>query len=267
MKKTTTTKTSASTSKKSTPAATKSTAKTTTKKVAVVKPAAKAAPKKATPAAVKKVEKATKAQAAADLDVASDASSPAPAAPKVVKEKVAPVPKPHKFGPTINKISKEQLHIWVFGEGSQGELGLGHMIEGNREPIDVARPRLNPILEELGVVRIAVGGMHAAAITHDNKIYTWGVNDQGALGRDTTDNRPEEEKDDEDDSGLNPEEATPKAVESIYFPEGTVLTDLCCSDSATFVVTEDGSVYGWGTFRVSLVPFNCPSPANFDLGR
>lgn len=253
MKKTTTTKTSASTSKKSTPAAIKSTGKTTTKKVAV----AKAAPEKVPLAAVKKVKKATKAQAAADLAAASDTSSTAPAAPKVVKEKVAPVPKPHKFGPTINRISKEQLHIWVFGEGSQGELGLGHMIEGNREPIDVARPRLNPILEELGVVRIAVGGMHAAAITHDNKIYTWGVNDQGALGRDTTDNRPEEEKDDEDDSGLNPEEATPKAVESIYFPEGTVFTDLCCSDSATFVVTEDGSVYGWGTFRVSLVSISC----------
>ena len=247
VKNTTTTTTKASTSKKSTPAAIKTAAKTTSKKVT----ATKAVPKKAVAAAIKKVKKPTKAQAAADLAAASDASSPAPAAPKVVKQKVAPIPKPHKFGPTINQISKEKLHIWVFGEGSQGELGLGHMIEGNREPIDVARPRLNPILEELGVVRIAVGGMHSAAITHDNKIYTWGVNDQGALGRDTTDNRPEEEKDDEDDSGLNPEEATPKAVESIYFPEGTVFTDLCCSDSATFVVTQDGSVYGWGTFRAS----------------
>lgn len=59
---------------------------------------------------------------------------------------------------------------------------------GERDAVDVKRPRLNPRLDpnSVGVVEIAAGGMHCIALTHDNKILTWGVNDQGTLGRDTT---------------------------------------------------------------------------------
>lgn len=193
----------------------------------------KAAPKKTSVAAAKKA-----------------AASTAPS-----ENDATPAPKKHKFGPTINQAPTQRLHIWVFGEGSQGELGLGHLTKNGKQPTDVTRPRLNNFLDavKVGVVKAAAGGMHAAAITFDNKILTWGVNDQGALGRETIDRRTEEQKEaeeDEDDAGLNPEESTPKEVLASNFPPGTVFTDICCSDSATFTVTQDGAVYGWGTFRV-----------------
>lgn len=35
------------------------------------------------------------------------------------------------------------------------------------------------------VVQVAAGGMHGAAITADGGVWTWGVNDEGALGRQT----------------------------------------------------------------------------------
>lgn len=75
------------------------------------------------------------------------------------------------------------MDVFVWGEGSSGELGLGVATSA----IDVKRPRLHPYFSsiEAGFVHVATGGMHAAALTHDNLIYTWGVNDQGALGRDT----------------------------------------------------------------------------------
>jgi len=130
--------------------------------------------------------------------------------------------------------------------------------------IDVKRPRLNPKLDAatVGVVQIITGGMHAAALTHDNKILTWGVNDQGALGRDTTwsgglkdmDEAQKEEdsdSDDDEDTGMNPHESTPTAISSDHFPADTVFVQLAASDSATFAVTDDGQVWGWGTFRVS----------------
>ncbi|KAL3493636.1 hypothetical protein BJX62DRAFT_199809 [Aspergillus germanicus] len=37
-------------------------------------------------------------------------------------------------------------------------------------------------------------------------------------------------------------------------PEDTVFTQVVATDSATFVLTEFGYVYGWGTFRVRF-PF------------
>ena len=34
-------------------------------------------------------------------------------------------------------------------------------------------------------MQLAAGGTHCVALTHDFGIFTWGVNDLGALGRDT----------------------------------------------------------------------------------
>jgi len=155
----------------------------------------------------------------------------------------------------INHAPTQKLNVYVFGEGSAGELGLGSA----KGVIDVKRPRLNPLLsaKDVGVVQIACGGMHVVALTHDNRILTWGVNDQGALGRDTTwsgglrDADQESEESDDEDSGLNPFESTPTAVSSDQFSEGTVFTSVSAGDSSTFAVTDEGKVWGWGTFRVS----------------
>jgi regulator of chromosome condensation len=137
------------------------------------------------------------------------------------------------------------------GEGSAGELGLG----ATKGATNVKRPRLNPILEKKGIVDIAVGGMHCIALTKDNELLTWGVNDNKALGRPlppwTARDVDEDASDYDDDEGLdlNPNEATPTAIPKDYFPEGTVFTGVAAGDSASFAVTDEGLVYGWGTFR------------------
>jgi regulator of chromosome condensation len=184
---------------------------------------------------------------------------------KAIPPKAAAAPKKVKIGPAINKIPTQKLDIYVFGEGSAGELGLGSIKVDGKKPIDVKRPRLNEKLsaDTVGVVQIAVGGMHCAALTYDNKILTWGVNDSGALGRDTTwdgglkdvDDNTSDSGSDDDDTKMNPMESTPMAVDGKYFPEETKFVQLAASDNATFALTADGSVYGWGTFRVSQFIF------------
>lgn len=171
----------------------------------------------------------------------------------------APKPKPKVV---INEAPKTRLNVFVCGEGSSGELGLGTA----KNVIDVKRPRLNQLLaaDKVGVVQLAVGGMHCVALTHDNKIFTWGVNDQGALGRDTAweggykdvDDNSDSDSDDED-SGLNPREATPTAIPASAFPEGTVFVEVAAADSSSFALTDDGQVYGWGTFRVRSKSLPC----------
>ncbi|UNI22837.1 hypothetical protein JDV02_008689 [Purpureocillium takamizusanense] len=193
------------------------------------------------------------------------AAAAAPLPKKTKTEASAVKPKAKKLFPEIGKKINDAptrvLDIYVFGEGSSGELGLGSKRVNSKKPIDVKRPRLNDNLssESVGVVQISSGGMHAAALTRDNKILTWGVNDQGALGRDTAwegglrDMEKEEDSDDEDedDTGINPNESTPTAVSNEHFAPGTKFVQVVASDSATFVLTEDGRVYGWGTFRSS----------------
>ena len=209
----------------------------------VGRPAKKAsvepAEKKKTPTAATKKRKAT------------DEPEAAPA------KKAKVIPK----GPAINTAPSQRLNVYVFGEGSSGELGLGTA----KNAIDVKRPRLNANLnaDTVGVVQIAAGGMHVVALTHDNKILTWGVNDQGALGRDTTwdgglrdvDAEDDDDSDDDDDdAGLNPKESTPTAIPSDRFPEDAVFVQVVAGDSTSFALTDDGQVWGWGTFRVSRLP-------------
>lgn len=210
--------------------------------------------------------KKRKTAAADDATDESETTAPPAKKARVVIPKVPkapPAPKVAKKGPVINQAPKQRLHVYVFGEGSSGELGLGTA----KNAIDVKRPRLNPHLtaDTVGVVQIAAGGMHVAALTHDNKILTWGVNDQGALGRDTTweGGLRDMDADDSDsdagsDSGLNPKESTPTAIPSDSFPEGTVFVEVAAGDSMTFALTDEGLVYGWGTFRVSLLYYLDP---------
>ena len=233
--------------------ATKAAAKQTTKKTATA--TTKTAAKAKTTATSKT---ATKTTASKKRKAEDEASVPEPKKTRVVKE--APPPKPKVV---INKAPTAKLNVFVFGEGSSGELGLGTA----KNAVDVKRPRLNPLLPagDVGVVQVAAGGMHCIALTQDNKILTWGVNDQGALGRDTAwegglkdiDAGSDDDSDDGSDSGLNPRESTPTAIPSDAFPENTVFVEVAAGDSSSFALTDDGLVYGWGTFRVSLPRPSC----------
>jgi regulator of chromosome condensation len=57
--------------------------------------------------------------------------------------------------------------------------------------------------------------------------------------------------DGDEDSGLNPKESTPTAIPGSLFPAEVNFVQVAASDSASFALTENGQVYGWGTFRVS----------------
>jgi regulator of chromosome condensation len=165
--------------------------------------------------------------------------------------------------PVINEVLTQKLDVFVCGEGSSGELGLG-----TKNSIDVKRPRLNANLDAktIGVVQLSAGGMHAVALTHDNQILTWGVNDQGALGRNTdwdgglrdieADGSSSDSDSEASDSGLNPFESTPTAIGSDKFPADVKFVQVAAGDSCSFALTDTGLVYGWGTFRVGFASFD-----------
>lgn len=234
---------------------TKRTAKATTKNSTEQSPAAKAA--------ASNKRKAEEEQE--NLDPTANApkrrketvESAAPALPSKRVATAAKKGKAAKAKVVISQPPTQRLDIYVSGEGSQGELGLG-VGNGSRNAL---KPRLNTLLSaaDVGVVQLATGGMHCAALTNNNLILTWGVNDEGALGRDTQwegglvdmdDNKSDASS---DDAEMNPKEATPTSVDFTDLPEGTKFTQVAAGDSTTFALTDEGQVYGWGTFRVSHI--------------
>ncbi|KAI1348459.1 regulator of chromosome condensation [Xylaria sp. FL0043] len=152
--------------------------------------------------------------------------------------------------PVINKPPTKVLQIIVFGSGECGELGLG--------PREKEKPRafVNPFLSgdegtRFHIVQLDCGGMHTVALTDDNEIVTWGVNDRGALGRDTTWDgglRDVDAESDDEDEQLNPMESTPTQIPADSFPPGARFVQVAAGDSCSFALTDTGLVYGWGTF-------------------
>lgn len=158
--------------------------------------------------------------------------------------------------PIINKVPTEKLIILVFGCGDAGELGLGSKRK------EALRPCRNPLLDvdnpsAFHVVQLACGGMHTVALTADNKIITWGVNDNNALGRDTEwDGKLcdiDADSEEDEDGELNPLESSPMEITSDCFTPGTRFVQVAAGDSCSFALTDTGLVYGWGTFRVSYI--------------
>ncbi|KAB8297904.1 hypothetical protein EYC80_001690 [Monilinia laxa] len=194
------------------------------KKARAVKPIA-TAKKPTTKAAAKPAPPASKPKA-----------EPKPKAEKIVKPKVV------KPKVVINTAPTQLLDIYVFGCNEQGELGLGLQTKKTT----ISRPVKNPDLTARGIVQMAAGGMHGAALTKDNKILTWGVNDGKPLGRSVDDwVAPERDADAESDdesttSAQNPLESTPTEVDMTNVPEGTIFTQIAAGDNATYAVTNDG---------------------------
>jgi regulator of chromosome condensation len=132
----------------------------------------------------------------------------------------------------------------------------------------VTWPRLNDLLREYDVVQVATGGLHCIALTENGKVLTWGVNDDGALGRDT-EWRPLEELaggrgskngsgsgsgSSDSDLGLNPKECIPTPIAAEGLGEhAELIVQVVATDSASFALTVDGLVYGWGTFKVNRI--------------
>ncbi|XP_016932070.3 regulator of chromosome condensation [Drosophila suzukii] len=114
-------------------------------------------------------------------------------------------------------------NVLVCGNGDVGQLGLGEDI--------LERKRLSPVAGIPDPVDISAGGMHNLVLTKTGDIYSFGCNDEGALGRDTS----------EDGS-----EAKPGQIDL----PGKALC-ISAGDSHSACLLEDGRVFAWGSFRDS----------------
>ena len=69
---------------------------------------------------------------------------------------------------------KDQVFAW--GMNNHGQLGIGHK-ENTCVPTQIKA------LEGQKVIQIAGGEHHTIAVTSEGKVYCWGRNDEGQIGR------------------------------------------------------------------------------------
>ncbi|CAH0757279.1 unnamed protein product [Diatraea saccharalis] len=144
---------------------------------------------------------------------------------------------------------KKRGRVFTCGQGDVGQLGLGE---------DVIETNKFKQVTALGdkVVDCCAGGMHTIALDCDGKVWTFGCNDEGALGRPTA---------------ADSEEGAPRAV---ALPGRAVA--VSAGDSHSAALLHDGRVYAWGAFRDSHGSMGlvvrgregkaCREPAPIDVG-
>lgn len=151
------------------------------------------------------------------------------------KKAPTPVPSSDVSAPKIRRTNAFKLDIpslpqisgnlLVCGQNDVGQLGLD-----TEEVLEKLRPALVPTVQS--VVHCEAGGMHSMCLTRTGEIWTFGCNDEGALGRPT-----------EDEEGS---EAIPRKIEL----PGKVVK-ISAGDSHSACLLENGKVFAWGSFRVS----------------
>lgn len=112
--------------------------------------------------------------------------------------------------------------VLACGEGDVGQLGLGPDV------MEKSRPALVNI-DGQKIVSAVAGGMHTICLTNKGEVYTFGCNDEGALGRDTS------------------EEGSETLPAKVEFPGRGI--QMSAGDSHSAVLTDDGKVFAWGNFR------------------
>ncbi|XP_012694243.2 regulator of chromosome condensation [Clupea harengus] len=116
---------------------------------------------------------------------------------------------------------KEKGLVLVLGQGDVGQLGLGEDVMERKKPALVNLPE--------GVLQAVAGGMHTVCLGESGKVYTFGCNDEGALGWDTA------------------EEGSEMSPAMVELDERVV--QVSAGDSHTAALTDNGTVYIWGSFR------------------
>ncbi|MCM1296151.1 MAG: hypothetical protein NC311_11475, partial [Muribaculaceae bacterium] len=133
--------------------------------------------------------------------------------------------------------------VWTWGDNTYGQLGVGtttDLLPYCDTPMTV-RTDEGMILRN--VVAVAAGARHALALTRDGKVYAWGSDDFGELGID-----PLSEKMVEVDS-LGLPTGIIGTIVAVEVDTSAILgkiTDLTAGDGFSIVLTERGTVWGWG---------------------
>lgn len=111
--------------------------------------------------------------------------------------------------------------VYTFGQNDVGQLGLSNDVPEKGRPTKV---------EELdNCVQICCGGMHTLSLSNTGSVFSFGCDDEGALGREA-----------DDENCFTPTE--------ISLPAKVI--QVSAGDSHSAALLEDGRLFAWGSFRV-----------------
>ena len=115
--------------------------------------------------------------------------------------------------------------VYSWGQNTYSQLGNNSTTQSN-VPVAVIA---TGVLDGKVVTAITAGYQHSLALTSEGKVYSWGYNNQGQLGDNTT-----------------TRSSVPVAVTATGVLDGKVVTAITAGYQHSLALTSDGKVYSWG---------------------
>lgn len=125
------------------------------------------------------------------------------------------------------------MPLYVLGANAMGQLGLPDSINSSNTPI------LHEFFINKKIIQICTGKLHSLVLCENNELYSWGVNDDCALGREGNQDIPE----------------------LVDFPHKIV--GMCAGASFSALLIDKGYVYACGTFKSTSGVFGFDSKNEF----
>ena len=125
--------------------------------------------------------------------------------------------------PSLVNGNSQSGQVLAVGENGMAQLGLKSAIDQRKNP--------QPVLLPESVIQIAAGPLHSVCLTDENTVYTFGCNDEHALGR------PDNADEDDDPFG---EVDLSKVMDT----DDENIIQIVAGDSHTLVLSDAGKVYG-----------------------
>jgi regulator of chromosome condensation len=126
----------------------------------------------------------------------------------------------------LNELGRAVGDVYVAGNGDCSQMGLGEA----EELMECAVPTKVACLSAKRIVMVACGGMHTVALTEGGRLWSWGCNDDCALGRDG-------------------DESVPEIVGGAL--ESARVAAVSAGDCHSVALLADGRVFTWGTYKDS----------------
>ncbi|XP_054158982.1 RCC1 and BTB domain-containing protein 1-like, partial [Oppia nitens] len=139
-----------------------------------------------------------------------------------------------EFGFNLLFVTRDDDLVYGLGANWFGSLGLGH-----DQAVDA--PELIPELCHHRVRQFVCGFTFVLAVTDDNRVYSWGIDNKGQLGRSTTANTARV------GIYLRPD------IIADFDDKHQQVSQLACGNYHSLALTVDGDVYGWGHNRYGQV--------------
>ncbi|KMQ89163.1 rcc1 and btb domain-containing protein 1, partial [Lasius niger] len=133
-----------------------------------------------------------------------------------------------------------EVFSWGFDKERESDFG-------SRTTVLPLKPTRVAGLSKKCIVDVACGRDHSLALTSDGKVYAWGENKYGQIGK-----------------GAGTGDSQPRQVK--HELEGKKIVHIACGSMFNMVVTDKGELYGWGDNKRSQILVNNTTSHSTNFG-